>query len=76
MRAKIEHEEIEIEKIWREVKDSNEKRYVRCLIFNFNAKTYLLDSIEKTLKTINKEDLDRKIFVFNPEENQYHYYGG
>lgn len=76
MRAIIESEGIEIEKIWKEVKDVEEKRYVRCLIFNFNSKDYLLDSLDKTLKVIDKEKLDKKIFVFKPEENYYSYYGG
>lgn len=76
MRSKIEQENIEIEKIWKEVKGGNEKRYVRCLIFNFDSKTYLLDSIDQTLTQINKEDLDKTIFIFNPEENYYPYYGG
>lgn len=76
MRSKIEQEGIEIEKIWKEVKGGNEKRYVRCLIFNFNSITYLLDSVDQTLTQINKENLDKKIFIFNPQENEYPYYGG
>lgn len=76
MRSIIENEEIEIEKIWKEVKGDGEKRYERCLIFDFDSKTYLLDSIGKTLNVIDKEKLDKKIFIFNPEENEYPYYGG
>lgn len=76
MRAIIEHEEIEIEKIWKEVKGGSEKRYARCLIFNFDSKTYLLDCVDKTLNVIDKEKIDKKIFIFNPEENEYPYYGG
>lgn len=76
MRSIVEHEEIEIEKIWKEIKGDGEKRYARCLIFNFDSKTYLLDSVDKTLNVINKEKLDKKIFIFNPEENEYPYYGG
>lgn len=76
MRIKIENEEIEIEKIWKKVKSDGEKRYARCLIFNFDSKTYLLDSVDRTLNVIDKEKLDRKIFIFNPEENEYPYYGG
>lgn len=76
MRSIIENEEIEIEKIWKEDKNNSEKRYERCLIFDFDSKTYLLDSIEKTLNVIDKEKLDKKIFIFNPEENEYPYYGG
>lgn len=76
MRAKIEQEKIKIEKIWKEVKGSSERRYLRCLIFSFNYKTYLLDSDEKTLSEVDKEKLDKEAFIFNPEENEYLYYGG
>ena len=76
MRGIIENEEIEIEKIWKEVKGGSEKRYVRCLVFNFDSNTYLLDSVDKTLNIIDKEKLDKNIFIFNPEENEYPYYGG
>ena len=76
MRSIIEHEEIEIEKIWKEIKGGYEKRYVRCLIFDFDSKTYLLDSVEQTLNIINKDELDRNTFIFKPEENEYPYYGG
>ena len=76
MRAIIEEEGIEIEKIWKEVKGEGEKRYARCLIFNFNSKDYLLDSVDETLTLINKEKLDEKLFVFKPEENEYRYFGG
>ena len=76
MRSIIESEGIEIEKIWKEVKSATEKRYSRCLIFNYDHVTYLLDSIDKTLKVIIKENLDKKLFVFNPEENEYPYFGG
>lgn len=76
MRAIIENEEIEIEKIWKEIKGGAEKRYVRCLIFNFDDKTYLIDSVAQTLNEINIENLDKDMFVFNPEENEYPYYGG
>lgn len=76
MRLIIEQEEIEIEKIWKEVKGDIEKRYSRCLIFDFDSKTYLLDSVDKTLKEINKENLDKKVFILNPEENEYPYFGG
>lgn len=76
MRSIIESEEIEIEKIWKEVTGGSEKRYVRCLIFNFDSKTYLLDSVEQTLHSVNIEKLDNAVFVFKPEENEYPYFGG
>ena len=76
MRSKIEHQGIEIEKLWKEVTGGSEKRYVRCLMFYYDNKTYLLDSVEQKLITINKDNLDNKLFILNPEENQYPYYGG
>ena len=76
MRSIIEQEGFEIEKLWKEDIGANEKRYERCLIFNLDNKTYLLDSIDKSLKIIEKENIDTKIYVFNPEKNQYPYYGG
>ena len=76
IRSIIEHEGIEIEKIWKEVKGAEEKRYARCIIFDLQGKTYLVDSIDKNLNIINKDSLDKNVFVFNPEENEYPYYGG
>ena len=76
IRSIIEKEGIEIEKIWKEDKDAPEKRYERCFIFKINEKTYLVDSIKKELVEVKKEKLDKKIFIFNPSENMYLYYGG
>lgn len=76
VRFLIEEFGIKIEKIWKEDKKANEKRYERCLYFKYDDKTYLLDSIDKTLSVINVDDLDKNLFVFNSAENQYMYYGG
>ena len=76
MRAVVETEEIEIEKIWKEDQKAPERRYERCIYFKYEGNTYLIDTIEKSLKNISKKDLDPKIFIENPEENQYKYYGG
>lgn len=73
-RAKVENQGIEIEKIWKEIKGGAEKRYVRCILFDFDGKTYLIDTVEQEMKVVNREDL--KEFVFNPQEHQYPYYGG
>ncbi len=72
----IESEKIEIQKIWKEDKRSVERRYERCIIFKFDGKTYLVDSIEQKLSEIKIENLDKKLFIFNNEENGYPYYGG
>ena len=76
MNSIVEQEEIETEKVWKKINGDNEKRYARCSIFNLDSKTYLLDSVDKTLSIINNENLDKDTFVFNPEENEYPYYGG
>lgn len=76
LRFLIEEAGIKVEKIWKEDKNANEKRYERCLYFEVNNKTYLLDSIDKTLTIVNLNDLDRNLFIFNSEENGYKYYGG
>lgn len=75
-RSIVENEGIKIDKIWKEDNKAPEKRYERCMIFDYNGKTYLIDSIDQSLTVINKEELDKRIFVFNSEENQYPYYGG
>lgn len=76
IRNLIEEAGIKIEKIWKEDIQNIEKRYERCLYFEFDNKTYLLDSIDKTLRDINLEELNRNLFIFNPEEHEYKYYGG
>ena len=75
MKSIIESEEIEVEKVWKKI-DGEEKRYVRCLIFEYNNETYLLDSVDKILFSKDKDDLDRDSFVLNPAENEYPYFGG
>ena len=75
IRAFIEQAGVKIEKIWKEDKNNVEKRYERCLYFELDNKTYLLDSIDKTLTVVNLDELDKNLFVFNSEENEYKYYG-
>lgn len=76
IRAIVENEGIKIEKIWKEDKIAPEKRYERCIIFELDGKTYLIDSIEQVIFQTEKEDIDTKFFVFNSAENKYPYYGG
>lgn len=78
VRSLIEGSGLKIEKIWKvDTRPTlTEKRHERCLYFDYNNKTYLLDSIEKTLTVINIDKLDKNLFVFNPEEHEYSYYGG
>ena len=76
IRAIVENEGIKIEKIWKEDKVAPEKRYERCIIFEFDGKTYLIDSIEQAIIQLEKGDLDKNVFVFNSAENIYPYFGG
>ena len=76
IRAIIEKQGFKIEKIWKQDTLNIERRYERCLYFEYENETYLLDSIDKTLTKVNIADLDKKLFVFNNEENEYEYYGG
>ena len=72
----IEQAGIKIEKIWKEDKKNVERRYERCLYFEYYNNTYLVDSIDKTLTIVNLEELNNNLFIFNSEENEYKYYGG
>ena len=75
MRIIVEDEEIKINKIWKEVKNVEEKRYARCFTFEYNSNPYLLDSVDQTLKVVDEDSLDKNVFVFKPEEHEYPYYG-
>lgn len=75
MRVIIEDEGIEIEKVWREVKSANEKRYSRCLVFEFESKKYILDNIDKTLRITNNEEISKN-YVLDSEKKDYPYFGG
>lgn len=75
MRIIVEDEEIKINKIWKEVKNVEEKRYARCFTFEYNSNTYLLDSVDQTLKVVDEDSWDKNVFVFKPEEHEYPYYG-
>ena len=75
MRLIVEQEEVEIEKLWKEVKVIPEKRYARCFTFEIDGKTYLMDSVQKTLNIVDRRELEEN-FVFNPVKKEYPYYGG
>ncbi len=76
VRALVESKDIKVDKIWKEVKSAKEKRYARCLIFELEENMYLVDSIEQTLSRVEINELDKNIFVLNPRENEYQYFGG
>ena len=76
MKKIVEDEEIDPDKIWKEVKSTGEKRYVRCLIIDLDNKKYLIDSVDQTFSQIDLDKLDKNIFVLKPEEHEYPYFGG
>ena len=75
MKSILGNEGIDTDKIWREVKGDYEKRYSRCLVFDFNSKTYLIDTVDKTLQEVDRKDLAKK-YILKPEEKRYPYFGG
>lgn len=76
MRSKIENEGIDTEKIWRKIEGNGERRHVRCLTFNLNSKNYLVDTVEQKIIENDIENIDKKIYILKPEDNEYLYYGG
>ncbi|MBQ3408173.1 MAG: hypothetical protein IJH12_03090 [Clostridia bacterium] len=76
LRHIIEDSGFKIEKIWKEDTSNIERRYERCLYFEYKGQTYLLDSIDKTLTVTDIANLDNNVFVTNAGENQYEYFGG
>lgn len=76
IRTIVEKSGIGIEKIWKEDTKNPEKRYERCFYFEYQGKTFLLDSIDKELRIVDLDKIDKRIYIFNSEENEYKYYGG
>ena len=76
MRKKLEDNDIKVDKIWKKVTEAPEKRYARCLVFSYNSNKYLIDSINKDITIYNEDTLDKDLFVINPEDNPYSYFGG
>ena len=75
MRLIAQQEEIEIEKLWKEVNAIPEKRNERCFTFEYDGNTYLMDSVEKNIRIVDKKELYEK-FILNPAEKEYSYFGG
>ncbi len=76
MRKIIEECEIKIDKIWKKETEKPERRYVRCLVFEYKNQKYLVDSIKQELSLYQEDNLDKDIFVINSENYFYNYYGG
>lgn len=75
MKNKIENEEIDVKKVWKEVKAIPEKRYARCLYFVNDNKIYVMDSVDRTLKEADMNYIKQN-YVFEQDEADYPYYGG
>ena len=75
MRLIAQQEEVEIEKLWKEVNAIPEKRNERCFTFEYDGNTYLMDSVEKNIRIVDKKELYEK-FILNPAEKEYSYFGG
>lgn len=75
IRKIIEDVDFKVDKIWKKATDNPEKRYVRCLVFEYKNSKYLVDSIEQKITNYNEESLDKNIFVIDSEKHYYDYYG-
>ncbi len=76
IRYLIDKQELEVQVLWKEVKGVPEKRYEKCILFRYNYKTYLLDSVDKMIKNIDGEEIDNSIFIPELNEVDYPYFGG
>lgn len=53
-------------KVWKEVKESGNKRYIRCLIVNVDDKEYLIDVDKKLIRTFDREEFENEDAEFIP----------
>lgn len=61
-RTLIEEQGLKVSKLWKQVENTIEKGYARCLSFKFNNNTYLIDSIYQTLQKSKFKKRDNKLF--------------
>lgn len=76
MKKIIEDEKIDTDRLWKLEAESPEKRYVRCIGFEYESKKYIVDSVLKKMFCENDPDYDETSYIINPEEQFYEYYGG
>ena len=76
MKKIIEDEEIDTDRLWRKEADTPEKRYVRCIGFEFENKNYVVDSVSQKMYCETDSEYDKSLYITNPEEHFYEYYGG
>ena len=76
MKKIIEDEKIDTDRLWKLEAEVPEKRYVRCIGFEYESKKYIVDSVLKKMFCENDPDYDETSYIINPEEQFYEYYGG
>lgn len=76
MKKIIEDEKIDTDRLWKLEVESPEKRYVRCIGFEYESKKYIVDSVLQKMFCENDPDYDETSYIINPEEQFYEYYGG
>lgn len=76
MKKIIEDEKIDTDRLWKLEAKSPEKRYVRCIGFEYESKKYIVDSVLQKMFCENDPDYDETSYIINPEEQFYEYYGG
>lgn len=76
MKKIIKDEKIDTDRLWKLEAESPEKRYVRCIGFEYESKKYIVDSVLQKMFCENDPDYDETSYIINPEEQFYEYYGG
>ena len=76
MKKIIEDEKIDTDRLWKLEAESPEKRYVRCIGFEYESKKYIVDSVLQKMFCENDPDYDETSYIINPEKQFYEYYGG
>lgn len=76
MKKIIEDEEIDTDRLWKLESETPEKRYVRCIGFEYKNKKYIVDSVLQKMFSEIDSDYDESLYITNPEEHLYEYYGG
>lgn len=76
MKKIIEDEKIDTDRLWKLEAESPEKRYVRCIGFEYESKKYIVDSVLQKMFCENDPDYDETSYIINTEEQFYEYYGG
>ena len=75
MKKIIEDEKIDTDRLWKLEAESPEKRYVRCIGFEYESKKYIVDSVLQKMFCENDPDYDETSYIINPEEQFSHHYG-